>query len=392
MIEPPNQPQKQPPKQPTTQPATQRLLLIGAGHAHALVLKHWIAAPVPGVELVIVSPSALAPYSGMVPGWLAGTYRFEQICIDFAALAQAAGATLLIDELAALHPDQHTVHLRSGAEIGYTVLSLNVGSTLSPPPAQGGTRVLAMRPLGGLHHAWNALLAEPTFSRGIQPRLITAVGGGAAGVESLLAALARLRALQPQRPVRGQLFNRGPVLLPGLARGAARSAQAALVAAGVDVKLGATLDSTLSGAGDLLLWATGACAHGWQQPSGLATSAAGFIRIDEHLRSVSHPDVFAAGDCAEWATPLPKAGVFAVRMGPVLARNLCAALGVGTPEPYAPQRRVLALLATADGRAVAAWGPLSAQGRWVWRWKDHIDRRFLAQFEGMGLRDAASGR
>jgi len=132
--------------------------------------------------------------------------------------------------------------------------------------------------------------------------------------------------------------------------------------------------------GDLLLWATGAEAHPWQRDSGLAVSARGFICVDRCLRSVSHPQVHAAGDCAEWEEALPKAGVYAVRMGPVLSRNLRAALGACAPVEYRPQHRFLALLATADGAAIASWGRWSVRGRWVWHWKDRIDRSFVRRF------------
>lgn len=357
-----------------------RLLLIGAGHAHAQVLRDWIDAPVPGCELVVVSPSTLAPYSGMVPGWLAGHYRFDQICIDFEALATAAGAQLLIDELASLDPNRRRASLRSGTVLDYDLLSLNVGATLTPPAPVGGMRVLSMRPLGELRMAWEAVLGDPALSAGDGPLRVTAVGGGAAGVESLLATLTRLRSVQPGRAVQGQLVSRGNALLPDMAPGAVRAAHAALAAAGVSVQLDSACTDNVLRASDLLLWATGAQAHAWQRDCGLAVSERGFIRIDDHLRCVSHPQVYAVGDCAEWATPLPKAGVFAVRMGPVLSHNLRAALQAGVPQAYSPQRRFLALLATADGRAIASWGRLSAQGRWLWRWKDHIDRAFLQRF------------
>ena len=99
------------------------------------------------------------------------------------------------------------------------------------------------------------------------------------------------------------------------------------------------------------------------------------------MRSVSHPQIFAVGDCTEWPDhPLPKAGVYAVRMGPVLSNNLRAALGQGSLQTYTPQRRYLALLAMGNGHAIGAWGPLAAQGRLAWRWKDHIDRGFVAGF------------
>lgn len=358
-----------------------RLVLIGAGHAHAQVLKDWITRPVPGIELVVVSPTALAPYSGMVPGWLAGTYRFDEICIDFAALASAAGARLVIDELAAMEPNRRRVQLRSGTSFDYDVLSLNVGSTLSPPaPAQGGARVLSLRPLAGLRKAWDALLADPGITETDTPLQVTAVGGGAAGVEAVLAAVVRLRSLRPSRPINATLLTRGDALLPGMAPAAGRLARAALAATGVTTQLGTSYTDSVGCSSDLLLWATGADAHAWQRDCGLAVGPTGFIRVDERLRSISHRQVHAVGDCAEWAEPLPKAGVYAVRMGPALSRNLRAALGAGEAVAYRPQHRFLALLATADGSAIASWGRWSLRGRWVWRWKDRIDRGFLRRF------------
>lgn len=359
-----------------------RLLLIGAGHAHAQVLKDWIGRPVPGCDVTIVSPHALTPYSGMVPGWLAGAYRFNEIVIDFAALAAAAGATLLVDEMIGLDPRRRQVRLRSGGALGYDVLSLNVGSTLTPPVPPRGAQVLilSLRPLAKLRHAWDALLADSRITASAAPLVVSAVGGGAAGVESLLATLHRLRSMRPGRPVQGRLITASDTLLPGLAPAAVRSAQAVLVAAGVEVQTGRDYDDSVARSSDVVLWATGAEAHAWQRGCGLAVSDRGFIRVDERLRSCSHPQVHAVGDCAEWVRPLPKAGVFAVRMGPVLSRNLRAALGVTTPIPYAPQRRTLSLLSTADGRAIAAWGRWSLRGPWLWRWKDRIDRAFVRRF------------
>jgi pyridine nucleotide-disulfide oxidoreductase family protein len=365
-----------------------RLLLLGAGHAHAQVLHSWAQQPVPGVELLVVSPSALAPYSGMVPGWLAGSYRFDEICIDFARLCQAAGAQWIGDELVALDPDARRATLASGLVLDFDLLSLNIGSTLLPPDDLGAP-VLALRPLGSLHVAWQALLARHATDTSSSPLRLMAVGGGAAGFESLLAARTRLQALRPQRPVQISLVSRGASLLPGLAPGAVRAAQRVLARAAAQVQLNTACTPALAAGQDLLLWATGAQAHAWQRDparrGGLAVDAAGFIRVDAQLRSVSHPHVWAVGDCAAFAPALPKAGVFAVRMGPVLTAQLRAALGrEAKAAPYLPQRRFLVLLATGDGRAIASRGPLWASGRWVWRWKDHIDRSFLARFRPAG--------
>ncbi len=361
-----------------------RLLLVGAGHAHAQVLLSLAERPLAGVEVTVVSPYALAPYSGMVPGWLAGHYRFEEIGIDFAALAAAAGARWVEGELASLDPDRCLATLADGRTLGYECLSLNNGSTLTPPALAQG-EMLSMRPLSELRLRWEALLRRwQAACDDDRPFTVTAIGGGAAGFESLLAVLARLRALAPQRAVHGRLVTRSDALLSGFAPGAVRAGERALARAGVTLALNSGWSEAVAAGSDLVLWATGAEAHAWQRDPArrgtLAVGVTGFVRVDARLASLSHANVFAAGDCAEWAEPLPKAGVYAVRMGPVLTRNLRATLGDGAAVSYVPQRRFLALLATGDGRAIASRGGLAAEGRWVWRWKDHIDRGFLRRF------------
>jgi len=364
----------------------QRLVLAGAGHAHAQVLLEWARAPLPGVELVLVSPLAQAPYSGMVPGWLAGTYRYDEMVIDFRALCAASGARWVAAEVTALDADARRLQLSNGDTLAYDLLSLNIGSTLRPPDGEGA-RMLALRPLSLLPQAYDEVLAAWRADPSTQPWTVTAVGGGAAGVESLLAVLARLRQLRPDRGVHGGLVSQASELLPGLSAPARRAARRALARAGVTVQLGSRWCATVGRSSDLVLWATGAEAHDWQRDparrGGLAVQEQGFIRIDAQLRSVSHPQVFATGDCAHWEPAeraLPKAGVVAVRMGPVLARNLRRALQGQPLETYHPQPRYLVLLATGDGRAIASRGALGASGRWAWHWKDAIDRRFIRRY------------
>ena len=364
-----------------------RLVLAGAGHAHAQVLLDWSRAPLPGVELIVVSPHALAPYSGMVPGWLAGSYRLDEMAIDFPALCAAAGARWIAAEVTSLDPTRRCLALSTGDALSYDLLSLNVGSTLRPPTGEG-VRILAMRPLAELPAAYEAVLTDWSCGPSGQPWTVTAVGGGAAGVESLLAVLARLRHLRPDRLVQGSLVSSNAQLLPALSASARRAAQRALARAGVTLQLGSRWCDAIGRSSDLVLWATGAEAHDWQRDhtrcGGLAVSAQGFVQVDKQLRSVSHPDVFAVGDCAHWTSDphaLPKAGVIAVRMGPVLSNNLRAALGdAATSRTYRPQCQFLVLLATGDSRAIASRGAFGAAGAWAWHWKDFIDRRFIARY------------
>ena len=366
-----------------------RLILVGAGHAHAQVLKAWASAPRSDVELVLVSPHALAPYSGMVPGWLSGVYRYDEIVIDFVQLAARAGARWICAEIDSMDPDRQSISLSNGQSLGYDWLSLNVGSTLLPPTDAPCAQMLPMRPLADLYQRYETLLSHWRSEADDQPLRVVAVGGGAAGFESLLAVLRRLRQERPDRVVQGLLMTSGSRVLPDYPARVQRVALRTLYDAGVDVQVNTVWHDSRDQGSDWILWATGAQSHAWQRDparrGALAVSAEGYVLIDAQLRSVSHPNIFAVGDCAQWTPALPKAGVYAVRMGPVLSHNLHAALNRSSLRNYQPQRRFLSLLATADGRAIASRGCWTWSGRWAWYLKNDIDRRFIRRFSAADL-------
>lgn len=356
-----------------------RLVLVGAGHAHALVLHGWRTETVADVELVLVAPVTHAPYSGMVPGWLAGHYQFEDTLVDFVGLCSRAGARLVQAELVKLDPDANTIALSDGQTLSYDWLSINVGSTLRPPASQ--TPMLAMRPLSSLEHRYKAWIDKYKHASDASPLHLTAVGGGAAGVESLLCVKHRLTQLRPDKPVHGQLITRGSTILPGFSAPARRLALNALHSVNITVTLDTDWCESSEQSSDLILWATGAQAHDWQTDplsrGSLQTDATGFIAVDGQLRSVSHPNIFAAGDCAALAQPVLKAGVYAVRMAQTLMANLHAIVNKKPLKAFTRHGTALALLNTAHGSAIASWGPLGWQGQWVMRWKDRIDRGFV---------------
>jgi len=115
--------------------------------------------------------------------------------------------------------------------------------------------------------------------------------------------------------------------------------------------------------------------------SGLALDETGFIATGATLQSSSHPEVFAVGDVATRSdAPHPKSGVYAVRAGPPLALNLRRFVAGGHLVRYLPQPRSLNLLACGERYAIGSWGDWSFEGRWVWWWKDRIDRAFVARY------------
>lgn len=369
-----------------------QLLLAGAGHAHAEVLRQFAQRRARGVALTLVSPQLQAPYSGMVPGWLAGHYRWDECCVDFRRLCEKAGARVREKAIVALDADRREALLDGGARLEYDWLSLDVGATLHAPCAERPV-VLPLRPLAMLRERWDGLLATAGRLAPGEPHGVVMVGGGVAGVESMLAAHARLTRLAPHAAFAFTLATHGDGILAEMACGASRRLANALAARGIAVVHGFSAERLADGhvvaadgralPADTVLWATGAQPQPWLAQSGLDTDARGFVRVDRCLRSTSHPNVFAAGDCAGWQTPLPKSGVYAVRMGPVLSHNLQAVARRKALRRYRPQHYRLVLVGTGGADAVAAWGPLSAQGAWAWRWKERIDRRFLSRYNGM---------
>jgi pyridine nucleotide-disulfide oxidoreductase family protein len=365
------------------------LVLAGAGHAHAQVLLELGKSRPPGLtEIIVVSPHVLAPYSGMVPGWIAGHYRWHECCIDFQRLCRHAGARLVEENVVGIDAASSSLVLESGRRLHYDWLSLNVGSTLKPDAKD--SMVLALRPLADLRDKWPDLMDRLNSLEAGQRFRVVMAGGGAAGVETMLAVQHAMRAAAPHLQSDFILVTSGKHLVPGLSTAAEKLLQTSLARVGVQVLYGFRATAVAGNvifsedgrsiACDAVLWATGAQAHDWLAASALATDERGFVQVDSTLRSVSDPRVFASGDCASWSPVLPKAGVFAVRMGPVLARNLYAAVSGKKLSEFKPQRRYLVLIGLGDARAVASWGSLGWQGKAAWRWKQAIDRRFLQRY------------
>ena len=82
---------------PYASPVIRDLVLVGGGPAHVLVLKQFGMRPVPGVRLTVIAKELEAPYSGMLPGYVAGHYNRDECHIDLRRLASFAGARLYHD-------------------------------------------------------------------------------------------------------------------------------------------------------------------------------------------------------------------------------------------------------------------------------------------------------
>jgi selenide, water dikinase len=366
-----------------------KLVLLGGGHAHVEVLRQFGLRPAPGVQITLVSPDRHTPYSGMLPGLVAGHYDFHEAHIDLEPLARFAGARFMQTTARAIDPAARRVTLADGAALDYDAISIDVGST---PPAHGiagaAEHALPVKPVREFLVAWEALTAR--VREGVV-RSLAMVGGGAAGVEMLLAMQHRLAQPGVPHAVRYVLVTDTPQLLPQHARGVRATLTRNLARKNVEVfcatRIARVEAQTLiaeNGAritADAIFLATGAAAPAWLAASGLALNGHKFININKYLQSTSHAAVFAAGDCATIEGAVyPKSGVYAVRQGPPLALNLRRFLHNEALTDYTPQPRTLALISTGEQHAIASYGALAFHGNWVWRWKDGIDRKFMARY------------
>lgn len=360
----------------------QRLILAGGGHAHLGVLRALAKHPLPSAEVVLVTPEPQLIYSGMLPGWMAGHYRLGQCYIDLQPLARSAGVRLVLARVAGLDAARSCIALSDGTRLDYDLLSLDVGSETDLSWLHAARqRLLPVRPLGSFVRTWRQLVERAAAGAGLR---LAVVGGGAAGVELAFAACYAFQRFSIRAQV--DLVASGPELLAGHAPAVVARAERLLAAHGIAVhrsRAAATESGLLLANGDYLaadriIAATGAQAPYWLALSKLALDPAGFIAVDACQRSRSHANVFAAGDvCAREESGVVRSGVHAVQAGPVLAHNLRAALSGGALQTCMPRACSLYLISTGPRHAIASWGNWSAEGAWVWYWKDWIDRRFV---------------
>ena len=356
---------------------THDIVLVGGGHTHALVLKTWGMAPVPGARLTLIDPGPRTAYSGMLPGHVAGHYRREDLDIDLARLCGFAGARRIEGRAVGLDLDAGLVRVEGQAPVAFDLCSIDVGITSAMPEVPGfAEHAVPAKPLGPFAAAWQ------TFLSGDGPGRVAVIGGGVAGAE---LAMAMAHALRASGRAGGVTLIEADRVVATLGPRARARVLAAMDALGIERREGARLlkiaegrVETTAGAieADFITGAAGARPYDWFADTGLELHD-GFIAVDRYL-TTSDPRVFAAGDCAHLTfDPRPKAGVYAVRAAPIIAHNLRAVV-LGRPKrAFHPQRDYLKLISLGEKSALAEkWG-VTLSGPMLWRWKDRIDRRFM---------------
>jgi selenide, water dikinase len=380
-------------------------ILLGAGHTHLHILEMWRMRPISGVRLTCIANHCFATYSGMLPGVLAGDYFLEQMRIDLVRRCAAAGARLILGETTGLDREEQKLFLRDRAALRYDQLSIGIGSV--PASITGQGYALSIKPMQTFTQRLEQRVLEAmdrAAKRCALPLTIAVVGGGAGGTEIALCLPAWLSSRWPNVPYQVAIVHRGNRLCESFSKATSRKVQSIAQERGYHLRLGCTaVEIDADGvvihqgpsedrqhiAADVVIWAVGAVGPPLLQGLDLSTDSRNFLLTDDFLRSVDDPSIFVVGDSGTCASAAyPKAGVYAVRQGPLLWENLQRSQFGKPLKRWRPQSDFLALMNSGDRRAVLAYKGFTTSGHWCWKLKDHIDRRFMKKhqtYELMGM-------
>ena len=368
-----------------------RLLLVGGGHAHLEVVRRQILEPRDDIELVLVSDASRQHYSGLVPGFLRGAYDEREIAIELDPLLKRAGGVFVKARAVAVDPAAQVVRLDDGRELVYDLVSFNIGSLARGAGAEDVQQnALSIKPIARAVDLRENLRELARSSTAPLVRVVV-VGAGAGGIEVACAVAAVLDEARIPRDV--TIVDRSRSILEGYSERFRALTDRALKKRHIHLRLGAAVAKVEVGRvalqdgpgllSELTIWLTGPAAPDLFRDSGLKTDARGFLLVDTALRSVGDARIFGAGDCVSFASfpETPKAGVYAVREGPVLWLSLVSAIDKAPRPKYRPQQRFLSILSTGDGRGLLEWGPVVSWSRAALLLKERIDRRFVARYQ-----------
>ena len=371
-------------------PISGDLVLLGGGHAQVAVLKQFAMRPLPGLRLTLVCRDVNTPYSGMLPAFVEGIWSEQDIHIDLVRLAAMAKARFIHAEATAIDADGRRILFADRPPISFDMLSINIGGQPDLGAIEGAAEhAIPVKPISRFRHRLDDLISDG------YPRRIAIIGGGAAGCELALALAKRWQSDSGIRPDIS-IFGRAARLLPEMPPRAARIMYNALNNAGCVVRCGTEVTLIEQGAlhladgshheFDAVFLVSAVAPPAWLTGSNLMLDDAGFIAVGPTLQSRSHDHIFAAGDIAALTdNPRPKSGVYAVRAGPVLADNLRHFATGRRLRRWRPQSKALALVSTANGKALAVRGNHTSHSRAGWWLKNWIDRRWMAKYTQLSM-------
>ncbi len=373
------------------------LVLVGGGHSHALVLRKWAMNPLPGVRITLISPQAMTPYSGMLPGLIAGHYSFAETHIDLVKLSLWANIRFIQDSVTAIDTETNTLKLENRPTIEFDVVSIDIGSTPNQQIEGSAEFTIPIKPISDFYQRWNLILKQVQQNK---TKSLSVVGGGAGSVEVIMAMAFRLK--EYSSSLKYYLVTSSEDILPTYNDSVIKRVKQQFQKYRIDIHTSSRVEKVDQGVihcknsdpiiTDEVIWCIHASGSSWLQKSQLECDDAGFMKVRKTLQSLNYDHIFAAGDIANMvANPRPKAGVYAVRQAEILFDNLRAFLLNQTLVDYKPQDGFLSLLALGDKQATGSKSIISFSGDWVWRWKNSIDVKFMNQFHQLPILSMPSG-
>ena len=374
------------------------IVLLGAGHTNAHVLRMWKMKPIENAQLVCVSNYPIATYSGMMPGVLAGQYSVPEMEIDLVRFCASAGVRLVLGNVTGIYREQRELQFADRPPLAYEYLSVGVGSrpTTKGVEVKDDSRLVAVKPMQTFLERLQAHL-RTTAKSPTKPR-IAIVGGGIGSIEIAFCLDRRIKdnpeslGLSAGQQVEITLLTGAKRVGAGLIDSTQDRVKAAFDLHGLKQQTGSRV-KTIDGQQlqladgtshdfDLIIWATSAVAPELLSVFDLDVDDRGFLKTRPTLQTISDDNIFVVGDSGTMVDfDLPKAGVFAVRQGPVLWDNLQRAVWNRKLTSYQPQRSFLKLINTADGKTIAERGKRSFYAGWCWYLKNRIDQKFMRMYQ-----------
>ncbi len=371
-------------------PITRQVILIGGGHTHALFLRKWGMNPIPGVEVSLISPLSETTYTGMLPGFLAGHYRIDEIHIDLVKLCRFAGARLLMASVEDIEACHNLIHVKDRKPLHYDIASVDIGVTSKLPyPLDSNKYAKTIKPLTDFIKEWEYFFSQ--VRQGLTQPNVAVIGGGVGAVEIAMAiafAFKRvgltdytmsiidrtkiLSGIQPKSKNR-LIANLNELSISVIERAVVSGINARQVFFANRKPINSTFTVV----------SAGATPYEWLKLTDLPLKG-GFIEVNDTLRVDPFTNLFAVGDCAHLSyNPRPKAGVFAVRQAPILYANIKSDLLGTNAKKYIPQKHHLKLISLGKQSALLDYKFSSSMGPLMWRLKDFIDKSFMKKFSNL---------
>jgi selenide,water dikinase len=359
-----------------------QLVLIGGGHSNVQVLRKLCMHQYKGLNVILISESYGAIYSGMTPGYIEKIYSLDEITIDLQRLCFNAGATFIKDKVISLDEENKILHLKENPSISFDILSINSGSMSNKQTIQieNDSKIISVKPIGSLVSKLKKI--DEVIEKSSQKK-ISIVGGGIAAFELSFALHKRYDGkisidIISKHPLGEKNLNTTSInKVKKIAKkmGIKLISKQAISINNSEIKLDDDIIHS-----DLILLSTGASLPEWLVKSNLEIDE-NFIAVNQQLQSLNFKNIFVSGDAASIQnSKRPKSGVMAVRQGEILKDNLFLFLQNKTLKKFKPQKNWLYLIGTYKNSAVLNYFNFSFEGKWCWALKKVIDLNFMKKF------------